>query len=158
MPRRSHRLSLRRLARWTLGIRTHNQHRGLHGGLFASHSAAREEIKRGCEGWNRRTAPKRSFRSDWTRHQEQLLGVRLEAAFEVVESGGLEGRTLEKFPRCLAGFGGEAAVWPAKGSVAAAASIWCNVNPARKGEKSKAYSTGYLYLFVPHAVLFRATR
>lgn len=37
-----------------------------------------------------------------------------EAAFEVVEGGGLEGRTLEKFPRCLAGFGGEAAVWPAR--------------------------------------------
>lgn len=35
---------------------------------------------------------------------------RLKAAFEVVEGGGMEGRTLEKFPRRLAAFGGEAAV------------------------------------------------
>lgn len=67
-------------------------------------------------GLNTKTAPERSFRSDWTRLKEQQFRVRPGAAFEVVESGGLEGRTLEKFPRCLAGFGGEAAVGQLEGS------------------------------------------
>lgn len=63
---------------------------------------------------------------------------RLEAAFEVVEGGGLEGRTLEKFPRRLAAFGGEAAVLVLCWKLLAKR-IWCNVNPARQGAASIRY-------------------
>lgn len=73
-----------------------------------------ERIKRGLGGSTRRWHLKGALcqirNASNSCFSESGDRQRLEAAFEVVEGGGMEGRTLEKFPRRLAAFGGEAAV------------------------------------------------